>query len=105
MNKILTLLCTLLLVCGLSFGQQTGTTNFGASDHFTADSIDLATLTPSVNVPVLTKGGAFPFELNLTATSSCSIAGTGTQIYTYCTLPYTFSSQGIVGLQMGYTSA
>jgi RHS repeat-associated protein len=104
MRRALGMLLFLLLACAGLVAQQTGTTSFGAADAFTNDSIDLATLTPSVRIPVLGKKGAFPFTLNLFATSSCSIGGTPTLLYTYCSTPYTFSSQGMIGLTMGYTT-
>jgi hypothetical protein len=71
MRTLTLLFCTLLLLCGLSFGQQTGTATFGAADSFTVDSVDLATLTPSVSVPILHKNGAIPVDVTAFISTPC----------------------------------
>ena len=57
------------------YGPQSGTPTFGVSDNYAIDSIDLATMTPSVRIPVLKKAGAIPFDYSILLRSACLVNG------------------------------
>ncbi len=67
-----------------AFAQRDGVPVFGAADVHESDAIDLATLTPSINIPLISKPGAFPFSYTLTSQSSCSVVGSGANAYLSC---------------------
>src|ERR1700735_5862164 len=60
------------LIALLSFAQSVeaqahaGTPNWSAYDRGQYDTISLQTLSVSLNIPVMSKSGAFPFYFNLT---------------------------------------
>lgn len=78
--KAMLLCACLLLGVSLAYGQtpgpNTGHTSFGASEDHDTDSINLATLVPTINFPVISKTGAFPFGLSLISPQSCFIIST-----------------------------
>lgn len=54
-------------------GQGSKAASFGASETHEYDSIDLATLIPTWQFPVISKTGAIPFRLSITVPQTCSI--------------------------------
>lgn len=79
-NTLKTLLCTLLLLCGLSFGQSNPSNPAGANsvtDDFGTDSINLQNLSVNIGLPVRSKNGLVPFHYSLQGTSACPIVRSG----------------------------
>lgn len=74
LSRILLAVCLLgASAYGQTIGPNTGATSFGASDDHDIDSINLATLVPTLHFPVISKPGSFPFELSIVSAQSCWI--------------------------------
>lgn len=71
MKTIITVLFVLCLLGGSALGQQDGVPNFSAADVHEYDTINLYTLTPTINIPVINKRGAIPLSIALTAQQTC----------------------------------
>src|ERR1051326_2245542 len=105
MKTALKYVALFVLLTSLAAAQENGTANWGAADSFTVDSIDLATLTPSVNIPVLAKKGAIPFSFNLNLTTACWITGLSQAQAAKCssTSP-SILNVGMAGMSAGWSS-
>jgi len=74
MKCILSMLLFFSLFGLFAYGQSGGgTLPFGTADVHEYDSVDLATLVPTINIPVVAKQGAIPFSLTLTAPQICNL--------------------------------
>lgn len=96
--------CCLLLVCSVSlFGQQDGVPTFGVADVHEIDSINLATLAPSLNVRVLSKPGAIPIDYMMVSQQQCVVSGTSPYRLLKCGGGH-FSgiTPGLIGVSMVY---
>jgi len=65
------LLVTLMVAPYTAVAQQDGVPNFGAADVHDNDVINLQTLIPSINIPVVSKSEAIPLGITLTAQQYC----------------------------------
>jgi len=65
------LLVALLVAPYAAVAQQDGVPNFGAADVHDNDVIDLETLIPTINIPVVSKSEAIPLRITLTAPQYC----------------------------------
>jgi RHS repeat-associated protein len=106
------LLCVLLLFgASFAYGQRNGVVNFSAADVHDFDTVNLVTLVPTFNIPLVTKsGGPLPTGLKLQASPNCRVLNGGTSYYWLCgpniPLPvsflYTIPSE-MIGMTVGYT--
>ena len=72
MKRILPSLILPMFLALFAYGQRDGVTNFGASDVHDFDVINLSTLVPSLNLPLVTKSaGPLPGSLYITSPQSC----------------------------------
>src|SRR5258708_29107759 len=63
-------LCTklMMIVCllgGIAFGQKDGIASFSVADSHDFDTVNLTTLIPSLNFPVISKPAALPFNVSI----------------------------------------
>src|SRR6266576_4644548 len=86
-----TIVMSLFIVCllGMANAQTGGATNsFGATDSHDYDSIDLATLVPTIAVPVIPTSS---IHLTMTAAQDCVIAGISPNTYIDCSASARFN--------------
>jgi hypothetical protein len=110
-TKVLTVV--LMLGSVFAIGQQSGTATFAASDDHTIDSIDLATLTPSVRIPVLKKIGAIPFDYSVVIRSACTVNGQQGGTYLSCgpvfvgnlNIPQLVGTPNLIGMRLLYSNS
>jgi len=81
---MLLLLVLLSIHAGLS--QTAGAPTTSAYDTHAVDSVNLQNLNVMLNVPIISKSGAMPLSLSLTASSGCVVNGSGTNRSTECGL-------------------
>jgi hypothetical protein len=104
MKTLFTALIVVCLLGVLAYGQADGISRFGAADVHDVDVINLATLTPVMNIPVISKQGAIPFSLTMTAGQLCSIPAVGSALS--CTTSDRFGNfvPGLLGSLLRYSN-
>jgi hypothetical protein len=97
--KFLPVLC---LLGAFAFGQADGIPTFGAAESHEVDTINLATVTPVLNVSVMSKPGAIPFSYTASAAQGCSL--TSAKVLD-CSASDRFTNYvpGMLGAQFNYT--
>ena len=71
-------LLTLLLCVGIARGQiNPGSPSFSAYDRYAVDTVNLQNLNVVLNVPVMSKSGAFPFDFGYSGGASYVFASNG----------------------------
>jgi RHS repeat-associated protein len=65
-------LLVLCLLASVASAQQDGVPPFSVAERYEVDAIDLVTLNPTLNIPVVSKIGAIPFSYKETAQQSCT---------------------------------
>lgn len=98
---------------GVAFGQKDGIASFSAADPHDFDTVNLLTLIPSFNFPVISKPGAMPYSASIEVPQSCHIASDGAgDTYWTCgessgnnsISPFAMiASNSMIGLTVGYT--
>jgi YD repeat-containing protein len=76
MSKIITSLFV-IYVASFAYAQQDGIPNFSAADVHQYDTVNLLTLVPTFNFPVISKPGAIPFSVGITSPQNCYVYGSG----------------------------
>jgi hypothetical protein len=74
-----------------------GTPNWSAYDSGQYDTINIQNLSVSLNIPVMSKSGAFPFNFNLTGGDSYVYAQTGNMYPGVVAVPLVGTANGILG--------
>src|SRR5579864_7204808 len=91
----------LLVMCltVLAYGQRDGIPPFGAADIHDFDSVNLATLVPVLHVPVISKPGAIPFGVTMTAPQTCAVLGNNSDAVLTCrsSVPFSTYVPGLFG--------
>ena len=71
MKRLMKPILAMSLLGAFAYGQQDGVPNFGAADVHETDIINLQTLVPTINIPVVSKNEAIPLGITLTAQQYC----------------------------------
>ncbi len=92
--------------CSVALAQQDGIPPFSIAEQHEIDTINLVSLTPVLNVKVVSKSGLIPFEYTLTAAQSCGVTGQYTQSLLSCSNSATFTGMaiGMIGSDLAYTT-
>lgn len=99
-------LVLILCLSAFAFGQQDGVTNFSAADYFDIDTVNLMTLTPTLNVHTPSKAEIIPWSFGLTQTQACSTSGTGSGSSISCGTPtanFKVFAPGLLGMYVQAT--
>lgn len=108
MNKFIKALALLFVGVVLATAQESGIPTFSLGDQHDVDTINLVTLEPTINVPLVNiqSAGPRPFSYNAIGQSHCIIQGAGQQKVIFCGgIPNGGGTSSLLNYAANYTTS